>query len=50
MWDYHDPWNLVVIEYQLVRSYDELCMVTSQERHKYKEVLEVRFVHLIVGA
>ena len=49
LWDYNDTSNQVVIENRLVRSYEELCTVASQEDNKDKEVLEAYFVHFASG-
>ena len=49
LWDYDDPWNLVVIENQVVRSYEELCAVAAQQRYKDKEVLDIYFMHFAAG-
>ena len=48
-WDFFDPTALVVVENQLVRSYQELLDIASTDKHKDEEVLDVHFMVTLTG-
>ena len=39
----------IVVEDQVIDSYEELVRLAAEDRHKDKEFLEVRFLDIIVG-
>ena len=48
-WNYYDPLALVVIENNLVHSYDELLRIASSDNLKNKEVLDVYLMITCTG-
>lgn len=48
-WNYYDPLALVVIEHNLVHSYDELLRIASSDNLKNKEVLDVYLMITCTG-
>ncbi|MBM2832811.1 MAG: hypothetical protein HW414_1863 [Dehalococcoidia bacterium] len=48
-WDYYDLQRLVVVEREMVRSYDELLSLAGSERFKDKDTLDVFFMITMTG-
>jgi len=48
-WDYYDPHALVVVENQLVRSYQELLDIASSDSVKGRDILDVHFMVTLTG-
>ncbi|MBI4333812.1 MAG: hypothetical protein HY673_21330 [Chloroflexi bacterium] len=48
-WDYYDPAALVVVENELVRSYNELLAVASRPGTRDKELLDVHLMITLTG-
>ncbi len=48
-WDFDDLTRLVVVERELIRSYEELVSLAQEERFKDKEPLEVYFMMTMTG-
>ncbi|MBI2934027.1 MAG: hypothetical protein HYY29_00490 [Chloroflexi bacterium] len=48
-WDYYDPGTLVVIEHQLVRSYNELLEIASRPDTRDREFLDVHLMVTLTG-
>jgi hypothetical protein len=48
-WDFADLTRLVVVERELVRSYEELLALAQEDRFKDKEALEVYFMMTLSG-
>ncbi len=48
-WDFDDLTRLVVVERELVRSYEEILSLAQEERFKDKEALEVYFMMTMTG-
>ncbi len=48
-WDYYEPSSLVVVENQLVRSYQELLDIASRDGVKEKDVLDVHLMVTLTG-
>ena len=40
---------VIVVEGQVIRSYDDIIQLVAQDRYKDKEFLEVMFLPIIVG-
>ncbi len=49
LWSYDDATGLVVVENQLVRSYDELIALASRKPYQDKEILDAYFVASMTG-
>lgn len=48
-WDYYEPSSLVVVENQLVRSYQELLEIAAGDSAKGKDILDVNFMVTLTG-
>lgn len=48
-WDFDDLTRLVVVERELIRSYEELLSLAQEERFRDKEALEVYFMMTMTG-
>lgn len=48
-WDFDDLTRLVVVERELVRSYEELLSLAQEERFRDKDALEVYFMMTMTG-
>jgi len=41
--------SLIVVEDQVIYSYEDLVRLAAEDRHKDKEFLEVRFLDVFIG-
>ena len=48
-WNFYDPLALVVVENQLIHSYEELLEIASSDAFKDKESLDVQFMITCTG-
>ncbi len=45
----YDEWVIVTVEGRVVRSYEEVVALASEDAHKNKEYLDVVFLPMVVG-